>query len=251
MLKGGDPSNLDNYRPISKLSVIVTILESIVSEQLKQFLVSNSILSVFQSGFRKNHSTTTATMKVLNYTISAQDDHKSCAALFIDLTKAFDTVNHAISLSSDAAIGWVSSYLNNSCQRVLLNDYMSEKLTVNSGVLQGSILGPLVFTVYINNLSENVINAQMHLYADDIIIYCSAKSPAETILRLQKAFENIQLNLQAFNLVLNDKKTKCMFFTRTRKPGPSLPQLHTLQGRPIESVCSYKYLGFIGGKHVF
>lgn len=195
-------------RPISKLSVIAKILESIVSEQLKQFLVSNSVLSVFQSGFRKNHSTTTATMKVLYDIISALDDHKSCAALFIDLTKAFDTVNHAILLSqleciglSDAAIGWVSSYLNNRCQCVLLNDCMSEKLAVNSGVPQGSILGPLLFTVYINNLSENVINAKMHLYADDTIIYCSAKSPAETILRLQKAFENIQLNLQALNLV--------------------------------------------------
>lgn len=122
---------------------------------------------------------------------------------------------------------------------------MSEKRTVNSGITQGSILGPLLFTEYINNLSENAINAKMHLYADDTIIYCSEKSPAETILRLQKAFENIQLNLQAFNLVLNDKKTKYMFFNRTCKSGPSLPQLHTLQGRLKELVCSYKYLGFI------
>jgi len=87
---------------------------------------------------------------------------------------------------------------------------MSEKLTVNSGMPQGSILGPLLFTVYINNLSENVINAKVHLYADDTIIYCSVKSPAETILNLHKAFENIQLNLHALNLVLNDKKTKYM-----------------------------------------
>jgi len=92
---------------------------------------------------------------------------------------------------------------------------MSEKLTVNSGMPQGSILGPLLFTVYINNLSENVINAKVHLYADDTIIYCSAKSTAKTILNLQKALENIQLNLHTLHLVLNDKKAKYMFFTNS------------------------------------
>ncbi len=88
LLKGGDPTNLNNYRPISKLSVIAKILESIVSEQLKEFLVSNSILSRFQSGFRKNHGTVTATMKVLNDITCALDNGRSCAAVFIDLTKA-------------------------------------------------------------------------------------------------------------------------------------------------------------------
>ncbi len=167
-MKGGDPTNLNNYRPISKLSVIAKILESIVSEQLKEFLVSNSILSRFQSGFRKNHSTVTATMKVLNDITCALDNGRSCAAVFIDLTKAFDTVNHGILLSrlysiglSETALGWIRNYLKNRCQRVQIKGSISDSLSIESGVPQGSILGPLLFTYILTIL---VITYRMHVF---------------------------------------------------------------------------------------
>ena len=252
LLKGGDPTILDNYRPISKLSIIAKVLETILSEQLKDFLVRKSVLSKFQSGFRKNHSTATATMKVLNDVTCALDRGKSCAAVFIDLTKAFDTVNHSILLSrlcsiglSDFTLGWVSNYLNGRTQRVQIKGSLSDKLNIDTGVPQGSILGPLLFTLYINNLGDDLSDADIHLYADDTVIYCSAPSMDECILKLQEAFERVQLSLLSLKLVLNDKKTKYMIFSRNRRSIPSIPPLFTLQGTAIELVSSYKYLGFV------
>ncbi len=252
LLKGGDPTNLNNYRPISKLSVIAKILESIVSEQLKEFLVSNSILSRFQSGFRKNHGTVTATMKVLNDITCALDNGRSCAAVFIDLTKAFDTVNHGILLSrlysiglSETALGWIRNYLKNRCQRVQIKGSISDSLSIESGVPQGSILGPLLFTLYINNLGDNLSDACIHLYADDTIIYCFASSIDSCISKLQEAFVIVQRNLLSLKLVLNDKKTKCMVFSRKHKCESSPPPLYSLQGNSVELVSSYRYLGFV------
>lgn len=94
--KRGEAILLNNYRPISKLSVLAKILEMLVSEQLKEFLCKNDILTKHQSGFRKQHSTITATMKVVNDIIGILDKMQSCVALFIDLSKAFDTVDHRI-----------------------------------------------------------------------------------------------------------------------------------------------------------
>ena len=96
---------LNNYRPISKLSVLNKVLESIVSLQLKDFLSTNSILSEFQSGFRKQHSTSTAAVKVVNDFIKFLDNKQHCAALFVDLSKAFDTVDHALLLERLCSIG--------------------------------------------------------------------------------------------------------------------------------------------------
>lgn len=98
LFKGGDKNDLNNYLPISKLPCLAKILESLVNDQFKSFLLDNSVLSPNQSGFRAKHSTITATTKVLNDIISDIDERKYCAALFVDLTKAFDTVDHALLL---------------------------------------------------------------------------------------------------------------------------------------------------------
>lgn len=96
LLKGGDPFELDNYRPISRLSVIAKVFESLVNDQVKQFLMENNILNEFQSGFRSGHSTITAVMLTTNDIITCLDNKKYCAALFVDLSKAFDSVAHRI-----------------------------------------------------------------------------------------------------------------------------------------------------------
>ena len=98
LLKGGDPANPNNYRPISKLSVLGKILEGLISNQLKEFLSKNGILNDLQSGFRKKHGTVTATIKVLNDIITASDEKEHCAALLLDLSKDFDTVDHSVLL---------------------------------------------------------------------------------------------------------------------------------------------------------
>lgn len=244
LLKGGEPSLLNNYRPISNLSVLAKVLESLVCNQMKMFLSDNDILSTFQSGFRKQHGTTTAAMKVVNDLIVAMDRKQHCASLFIDLSKAFDTVDHDIMLKrlvnigfSSQAVAWFKDYLSGRTQCVQFNGKRSDVLTVQKGVPQGSVLGPLLFTIYINNVGRNVPNAFFHFYADDTIIYCCAATLQKALDELQTAFTMVQAQLYQLKLVLNADKTKMMVFTKKLKEEPqTLPHITTTQGKEIESV---------------
>lgn len=190
-------------------------------------------------------------MKVTNDIIEILDSKQQCAALFIDLSKAFDTVDHQILLNrlseiglSTKAVDWFKNYLSSRTQCVHIDGEISDKLTVNTGVPQGSILGPLLFTIYVNELCEHIDDAKAHLYADDTIIYCSAPTISEAVFKLQKAFNTIQNNLIKLKLVLNVDKTKLMFFSKSNIQCSTMPQITTIQNKVIEVVSSYKYLGF-------
>ncbi len=209
LFKNGDPTITDNYRPISKLSLLVKILGSLVSDQLKDFLTVNNILIPSQSGFRKGYSTITAATKVVDDIVSTIDCKESCAALFVDLSKAFDTVDHTILLKCLSKIGmsvnaieWFKNYLSSRYQCVTCEGIVSGEAELIVGVPQGSILGPLLFTIYINDICTN-IDAAVHLYADDTIIYSTARSPYEALNKLQDAFITLQKNLFKLKLVLN------------------------------------------------
>uniref|UniRef100_A0A3P9IXQ6 Reverse transcriptase domain-containing protein n=1 Tax=Oryzias latipes TaxID=8090 RepID=A0A3P9IXQ6_ORYLA len=222
LLKGGDPTNLNNYRPISKLPILAKVLEGLISVQLKEFLISNNILSPSQSGFRKQHSTTTAALKVLNDISESLDDKRHCAALFIDLSKAFDTVDHTVLKNklrsiglSEHSVGWFANYLSDRTQCVKVQNQKSKFLKVSAGVPQGSILGPLLFTIYINDLDKGIID-NMHLYADDTILYTSALSVELAISKLQSAFNQLQNTFYHLKLVLNSNKTKYMLFSKSK-----------------------------------
>lgn len=213
LLKGGDPTNLDNYRPISRLSVMAKLFESLLNEQIKHFLADHSVLSPMQSGFRQGHSTVTAVASVTNDIITALDNKKSCAALFIDLSKAFDTVCHDLLLErlksigfSPSVIKWFSNYLSGRTQCVTVGNCSSSSLEVKMGVPQGSILGPILFSIYINNLGAGLSPTKVHLYADDTILYTFASSVQEAVNYLQSAFNKIQNSLVGLRLVLNAKK---------------------------------------------
>uniref|UniRef100_A0A3Q3BE22 Reverse transcriptase domain-containing protein n=1 Tax=Kryptolebias marmoratus TaxID=37003 RepID=A0A3Q3BE22_KRYMA len=257
LFKSGEPSQVNNYRPISKLCIPAKIFEKLVADQLKIFLESNCILQTVQSGFRKKHSTVTATLKVINDLIQALDNKKHCVALFIDLSKAFDTVNHKLLIDilhriglSQQATMWVTDYLSNRTQRVQLAGLTSSNCTVLNGVPQGSVLGPLLFSIYINNLCENLSNASYHFYADDLVIYCCSSSIVQAIQYLQSAFNVVQARLQTLKLVLNVDKTKAMIFSHSRTLSQIHPLLTTAIGTQIEFVSNYKYLGFILDKEL-
>uniref|UniRef100_A0A669EEG1 Reverse transcriptase domain-containing protein n=1 Tax=Oreochromis niloticus TaxID=8128 RepID=A0A669EEG1_ORENI len=252
ILKGGDPAILTNYRPISNLCVLAKVLESLVSEQLKEFLYSNEVLSKLQSGFRKQHSAVTAATKVINDILVALDKKQHCASLFIDLSKAFDTVDHAIlkhrllSLGlSRHVVSWFTNYLSDRTQCIKCENLCSERLNIHTGVPQGSILGPLLFIMYINDLGQNVSNASMHFYADDTVIYSFGSNLEKAIESLQKAFDVVQHTLLELKLVLNAEKTKLMLFSNMKRFPQTVPLVSTLEGNLIEVVHTYKYLGFL------
>lgn len=248
--KGGDSSDPNNYRPISKLSCLVKILERLISVQLHRFLVSNSILNSNQSGCRPRHSTVTAACKVVNDIVCALDKRQSCVALFIDLSKAFDTVDHTILMSKlcflgfdNSACAWFQNYLSDRTQAVVADGYHSSFLRVTKGLPQGSILGPILFTLYINNLDSSIKDSVVHLYADDTIIYSIAPSIDKALCNLKRDFVSIQSTFIKDKLVLNPDKTNFIIFSRSKVENPPNISLTTLNGIQIKRVITYKYLG--------
>ncbi len=210
------------------------------------------MLSINQSGFRKKHRTTTAALKVLNDIVCSMDNGDFCASLFIDLSKAFDTVDHeillhilkSIGLSSDV-VPWFKNYLSGRTQCVQAEGKLSDSLLIAKGVPQRSVLGPLLFTIYINCLDYDIQDANFHFYADDSVMYCSASSGKQALYKLQSAFDVIQSRIYNLKLVLNVDKTKYMLFSGSIFFNKNVSSLQTLQGTVIELVKEYKYLVII------
>ncbi len=207
------------------------------------FFSVNNILSYFPSGFRKQHGTTTAALKVLNYFIESVDNKEHCAALFIDQSKAFDTVDHTLLIQrlvsiglSEHAIGLFNNYLSNRTQCLQADGFISSSLNVTKGVPHGSVLGLLLFTIYINNIDQNVNNTHFHYYADDTVMYSSASTPNLTLSQLQLAFNIVQRNLFYLKLVLNADKTKSMLFSKSKSVPHNILSITTSQGSEIEFV---------------
>ena len=189
-----------------------------------------------QSGFRSGHSTVSATLKVLNDSHCALDKKLHCLSVFIDLSKAFDTVDHAVLVQMLKYCGitghdldWFINYLSNRTQCVMANGCKSESIEV-----QGSILGPLLLILYINNIGDLIETVDVHFYADDTDLYSSCSSLSLAFENAQIAFNIIQQNLFDLKLVLNLGKTKSMVFSNARHIKNHV--IATLAGQTMEQV---------------
>ena len=180
LFKSGEADNCNNYRPISVLSTISKIVERAAHTQFYQYLDENKLLYKRQYGFRRQRSTSSALLQFADDVLNNMEHGTVTGVVFLDLKKAFDTVNHRILLLKLGALGvdspsvaWFKSYLNNRTQQTVIGNVASSHRNVDIGVPQGSVLGPLFFLVYINDLAECLQNSQASLFADDTAIYCS------------------------------------------------------------------------------
>lgn len=249
IFKDGDRSDVSNYRPISVLSTVSKIIERAVHDQLYSYLTENNILHPSQSGFRSGHSTNTALLDVSDFILNNMNSGKATAALFLDLKKAFDTVDHDILISKlddfgvkGSALNWFKSYLTDRSQIVSVNSNFSDPQGINIGVPQGSILGPLLFIIYINSLPINV-TCKCVMYADDTTLLCSSTDPEELKSDLSLNLNRIGKWFQVNKLTLNVKKTKLMVFGSPHILKTFDNISLTYNSDVIDRVDSYKYLG--------
>ena len=179
LFKKGDELIVDNYRPISVLPVLSKIFEKIAFAQLYDYINENRLLYHGQYGFRKGHSTELASIEFIDNVIHKLDQGKLPISVFLDLSKVFDTLDHNILLHKlnfygvhGIALNWFQSYINGRTQYVQIEDKMSTLLPISTGVPQGSILGPLLFIIYINDICAVSSHFNPILYADDQYFMC-------------------------------------------------------------------------------
>ena len=217
LFKSGDRTNASNYRPISILPTLSKILEKAVHSQLYQYLVTNNLLTRKQFGFRKGLSTVSALTSFADEVLLNMEPGKLCGAVFLDLTKAFDTVDHGILLRKLSEIGLCENPLQ--CFRSYITDRKQPTCCGNelSGVPQGSILGPLLFVIYINDLPSVPDACQASLYADDAVIYYYGSSSQELTDKLNQDLLAVAKWLNEHKLTLNLDKAKCMLIGSNRK----------------------------------
>jgi exonuclease III len=231
-----DPNELKNYRPISNLSFLSKLLEKVVLNQLNSHLSANNLLNPFQSAYRQSHSTETALLHILNDLLLATDSGKVSLLTFLDLSAAFDTIDHTILLTrlqhtfgiSGTALSWFTSYLSDRKQTVLIKGTYSQPAHLTCGVPQGSVLGPVLFTLYTSPLSTIIKSHSLkhHFYADDTQLQDS-DSPdniQNLLTRTSDCYSDVKNWMTNNKLKLNDDKTESILIS-TRQKLSQLPPL--------------------------
>ena len=221
IFKAGDSSSMDNYRPISLLSSFSKILEKIVASRLTAFFESCNLLSKWQFGFRSEHSTSHPMVHFLNKVTESLNVKKHTISIFCDLKKAFDTCNHEILFLklkkygiNDTELLWFKSYLMDRKQFVSVKNKSSPLLNITLGVPQGSILGPLLFLIYINDLPLSSSFLSL-LFADDTTLLLSHDNLQTLIQLVNTEFRKVCEFFRINKLVLHPDKTKFILFSRS------------------------------------
>ena len=250
--KSGDTRCFNNYRPISILPCFSKILEKLVYKRILAHLNKHSILYEHQYGFRTNHSTDMALLHLVEKIYTAINNNEYALGIFLDLSKAFDTVEHSILLSKlhhygfqGLAYNWLTSYVSNREQFVLANGCASSRIQLSYGVPQGSILGPLLFLIYINDLASVSSTALPILFADDTNLILTHKHFDSLIREANYGLTKISEWFQINKLSLNIKKSNFIIFTGKNKMYPKSSAKLSIDGNVIIQVSSTKFLGVL------
>ena len=194
IIKSGNKLEPGNYRPISIISIVSKILEKAVHSQLYSYLEQHTLLTDCQSGFRPLHSTSTCILDITEYLLENMSSGNVTGGIFLDLRKAFDVIPHEILLQKLSLFGikgtelqWFKDYITERRQCVTVAGKLSDFLPVKSGVPQGSTLGPLIFSMFINDIPNVKLlpSSKLVLYADDTAVFCKGRTWQEVETQLQ------------------------------------------------------------------
>ena len=246
-----DDSRLEmsNYRPISLIPTLSKIFEKLMYARLIDFFSKHNILYENQFGFQSNMSTEYAVNQVLNYIVNTLEKNEIGVCIFLDFAKAFDTVNHEILLGKlehygirGLALKWIQNYLTNRMQCTEIGDVQSELELVKCGVPQGSVLGPLLFLIYINDIINSSKIFNFTLFADDTSLYYSCKNVNNLENVVNEELGKISDWLSANRLSLNVAKSKLLYFTNKNRNVLKGINIR-INGELLKEVDSAKYLG--------
>ena len=243
--KKGPRYDKSNYRPISVLPILSLIFERHVSIQLKMFLEECNLFYSRQSGFRSNHSCQTALVKLVDEWISAIDKHEIVGTIFLDLSKAFDLVDHGILLDKlrlfnidSSTCSWFSSYLSCRSQKTYVSGISSDIKPVLSGVPQGSVLGPLLFLMFINDLPVACKNSIVDMFADDTTLSVHNSSVDVVFSTLTDDLLNVNTWCENNRMAINVTKTKSMYLSSKHKLQYIQTSVHPIQLKNDQISCS-------------
>lgn len=242
--------DISNHRPINMLPCIERLIESLAYKQLNAYVTTNNLLASHQSGFRRMHSCESAINDVLYEWREAQNNSKIIIAVFLDFQRAFETIESKLAIDklekygiSGTTLNWFKSYLNGRKQTVKIGESISQTVDNNLGVPQGSILGPLIFILYVNNMVNCLKFSKAKMFADDTLIYIVADSLHDAMSKINSDLDTLFMKLCQNKLKLNVDKTKAMVITN------KLININDLKifinGSKLDIVNEIKYLGVI------
>ena len=247
LFKQGNQQEPSNYRPILLTSIVSKLFEQIVNPNIMKHLEANNILSEHQYGFRHSRSCDTLLISLLHDLSLCYDAGIQTDLIFTDFAKAFDTVPHQYLLYKLEWYGirrniknWISSFLNNRTQHVILDGVSSPECSILSGVPQGTVLGPTLFSIYINDLPETILYRSVKLFADDCILYKAICTP-DDVKKLQEDLSAFQDWQQKWLMKLNISNCHFMRVSHPRKN--KIPSSYKIHNHILCFVDHHKYLG--------
>lgn len=257
LYKGGDRTELVNYRPISLISSVAKIFEKILKFRMMSYIKKFKIISDRQFGFMQGRSTEDAISYLTSFIYEALDETQPCLGIYIDLAKAFDTVCHTKLLNKlkncgirGNVLNLLKSYLTDRVQYVNIDNYISSANNVKYGVPQGTVLGPILFTLYINNLLLLKVEGTIISFADDTVILYKSDTWQNLKNKAENDFKNIKKWFDYNLLTINYNKTNYLPFTSYSNHLPNLGPLKVEESIEIPEVTSVKYLGIIIDRHL-